>query len=85
MGCADYERLRRDSASEHEVWLDLMGASEGKSKKLANEALERMNEIRSQMFAHRQLCAECNRVATVIAPKVRSAKAGGNALVGKRR
>jgi hypothetical protein len=78
MDCADYEKLRKDSASEQEVWIDLMGASEGKSRKLANEALERRNEIHRQMFAHRQLCAECNRATVAIAPMVRSAKAGGS-------
>ena len=77
MCCVDYEKLRKGSAFELKVWRDLMGASEGKSKKLANEALERMNEIRRQMFAHRQWCAECDRAATANVPKVRSVKAGG--------
>jgi hypothetical protein len=78
MFCADYQKLKKEFETERERWLSFVATSERKSKELALEALERMNQVRHQMFRHLQLCSECNHPATTIAPKVRSAKAGGS-------
>jgi hypothetical protein len=76
MFCADYQKLKKAFGTERERWLSFAAASERKSKDLAIEALEKMNQVRSQMFTHRQLCAACNGTDTPKTLKTRSAKAG---------
>jgi hypothetical protein len=76
LACADYEKLRREFESERGEWFRIVGDSEHKSKVLANEVLESVNEVRREMFHHRQFCHECNHADIAIPPKARSAQAG---------
>jgi hypothetical protein len=84
MACEDYGQLRKEFEFELQTWTYLVSPnyspmrdiSARKSKQLATEALGRMNEVRRQMFRHRQFCAECHRTETTITPKARSANAG---------
>jgi len=73
MTCADYEKPKRDFESERAEWFRIVGDPEHKSKELANEALERVNEVRQEMFHHRQFCHECNGGRSAVPPKAQSA------------
>jgi hypothetical protein len=78
MACAAYEQLRKGFEVEREGWLYFVSpncARRHGSERI--DTLGRMEEVRRQMFVHRQFCAECNRPAVAIAPKVKSAKSGG--------